>query len=112
MFDQLLLHLNELVGFAAFAAILVNVLKYFAVIKDGDATKVVAGINLLGLVLLFVAQVFFPDLDIGVIDAGLGAIANIVGLVMGFLLQMGVSKLSHAAVKSVPVIGFSYSENK
>ena len=109
MISQLEATFGGLVGFAAFVAAVVNVLKYFGVVADGDAPKVAAGLNLIGLIGLFLLEVFLPGTSIDAIDAQFGAVAVLVALLLSFVVQMGVSKLTHIAIKGVPLIGFSHN---
>jgi hypothetical protein len=98
-------------GFAAFVAILVNILKAVGVVKDGTAGTWAAGINLAGLLALYFAQILAPEAMVPEIDAHLGAIAEILVLVFSYVMQFWVSKGTHKTLAEgqVPVIGKSFS---
>ena len=60
--------LAALAGVGALIAVLVNIGKTAGLVKDGQATTYVAGLNLLALIGLFALKVFKPDFDIGGLD--------------------------------------------
>lgn len=112
MFADLVVQLTALAGFAALIAFVINLGKVVGFVKDGTAEKWSAGLNLVGLIILFSVKIFRPDLDIEGIDQTLLQVANIGTYILGFVLQLGVSKFSNYAVKGVPIIGKSYSLDK
>jgi hypothetical protein len=109
-FQNLVTQWFGLVGFAAFIAVTINVLKLAGVVKDGAAPTWSAGLNLLGLLLLFGLKFFRPDLDLAAMDEQAAALANVAAVLIGYITQLLSSKLTHLALKSVPVIGASFSE--
>ena len=98
-----------LAGVGAFFALVINALKVAGVVKDGDAPTWATGLNLVGLVALFLLRVFVPSADIGKLDGVAATVAQIGVLVLGLITQMLGSKLAHFSVKGAPVIGKSYS---
>jgi hypothetical protein len=98
-----------LAGVGAFFAFLVNVGKTVGLVKDGTAPNWVAGLNLAGLVALFVLKVFVPSADIGQLDGLAATIAQIGVLVLGLVTQLLGSKLAHASVRGTWAIGKSFS---
>lgn len=98
------------VGAAALIALLINLLKLVGVVKDGDAPKWNAGLNLAFIIGLAVVQAVVPDLSLKIIDEKMGTIAAIGTYVFGYILDIGISKLTHVAVKGVPYIGTSHTE--
>ena len=66
-----------------------------------------AGLNLAGLIGLFVAGVVAPEFDVVGLDGSLGQIAEILSLIFAFIMQNWVSKGTHSVFSkgSVPVIG-------
>jgi hypothetical protein len=105
--------LMALGGFAAFVAILINVLKTFGVVKDGTSGTWAAGLNLAGLIALFALNIVEPGFDVGGVDAHLAQIAQILTLIFNYIMQNWVSKGTHQVLSSggVPVIGRSYTQN-
>ena len=59
IFD-LFLQFGQLVGVAAAIAALVNVFKAFGLVKDGDAGKWAAALNLVALAVLVALKLFAP----------------------------------------------------
>lgn len=108
---NLVLSFGTLVGFAALVAILINVLKTFGVVKDGDAPKWSAILNLAGLIGLSVAKIVWPDLAISAVDSVAGQVAEILVVVFSYVVQIVVSNKTHNALVDahVPLIGKSFS---
>lgn len=109
MIEQVIVEVAALVGFAALVSVLVNIGKFFGVIKDGDADKWVAGANLIGVIALYVTRKFVPGFDPGVIDKTLAEIASVTGFVLSYLLMLFGSKFTYKQIKGLPVIGKSFS---
>lgn len=103
--------LAGLVGFPALLAAIINAAKQFGWLADGNAPKA----NMIGNLLAFVAvavAVLFGKVDlVPGIDVKLGAAANVLLAVLALLTQFGVTKFAHTALRGLPVIGFSHSEN-
>ena len=110
-FNSLLATLAGLSGFAAFVAAFVNIGKSIGFVKDGTAANWSAGINLVGLIALFVTGVVGVDLDLIGIDAQLAAFAEIALVIFGYITQLIGSKVFHEALRWVkaPFIGKSNS---
>lgn len=98
-----------LVGFAAFVSFIVNVLKFFGVVKDGTSDKWIAGFNLVGVLALFITLKFIPDFDVMPIDNVLGEIAVVGSAILSYVTMLLGSKLTYFASKGLPLIGKSYS---
>lgn len=98
-----------LAGVGALIALLINIGKQVGIVKDGDTPTWVTGLNLLGLVGLFVLRVVRPDADIGQLDGIASTIAQIGVLVLALITQIGSAKVAHAAVRGAAVIGYSFS---
>ena len=101
-------------GFAALAAIVINVLKAIGVVKDDTAGTWAAGINLAGLITLYVTKIVSPDLNIAGVDAHLSQLAEILTLIFAYVMQNWVSRGTHEVLASgkVPLIGTSYSRTE
>ena len=110
--EELLAQWAALVGIAALISVLINVLKLAGVVKDGDAPTWSAGLNLAGLVGLLLLKIFRPEIDLAAIDRQAAALAEVSIVLIGYITQLLSSKLTHLAIKQVPVIGASYSVNK
>lgn len=107
-FQDLFIMWGSLAGMAALIALVINVLKLAGVVKDGTAQTWSAGLNLFGLVALFVLQIVKPDLDIAGVDGQVMAFVNVATVVLGYVIQLLSSKLTHIAITGVPVIGKSF----
>lgn len=107
--NQLLVAFLSLSGFGGLVAVLVNVGKTTGLVKDGKAPIFVTGLNLLGLVILFVVRLVAPEFDLGEVDALAGTFAQVLVVVLSFIVQLGSSKITHSILKGAPVIGKSHS---
>ena len=107
--DILLPQFLALGGVAALVTALVNVLKQFNVVKDGQASIASLILNVLGFVTLIALKVLAPDFDFTGIDTSAGSIAQILILVLGLVVQLSASQKAHSTLRGLPVIGKSYS---
>ena len=108
--DQLLPQFLALAGVASIIAAIVNSLKQLGFVKDGDAPTASLLLNLAGFILLVAFSVFKPDLDIAGLDAAAATIAQVLTLIVGFVVEFGLTKGAHQLLKGAPVIGKSYSQ--
>ena len=100
-----------LIGFPAFLAAAVNLLKVFG-LADGQATKVVTYANLLVFAGVFILLAMGRLPLLTVIDEELGKVAVFVLAFTAFATEIGLTKIFHEALKGVPLIGKSYSLEK
>ena len=100
---------TALAGVGALIALLVNILKTFNVVKDGQAPSASLFLNLAGVTALILLRVFRPDLDVAGLDATAAAIASAGVTLFGLFVQLWGSRLAHMAVAGAPVIGKSRS---
>ena len=107
MFENVVAEVGTLLGFAAFVMVLVNILKYFGVVKDGTADKWVAGLNLLGILLLYFTRLVRPEFDVLPVDATLKEVAVVGTAILSYVIMIGGSRLSYEAVRNLPLIGKS-----
>jgi len=77
--------------------------------RDGAAPTWSTGLNLVGLVLLFVLKVFVPSADVAQLDGAAATLAQLGVLILGLITQLGFAKLAHATVRGVPLIGKTHS---
>jgi hypothetical protein len=101
----------SLAGVAALVAVLVQIGKYFGVVKDATANQWTAGLNLIAFIALMYFGVFQPSLTLALLDGYASQIAEIAVFILGFLVQMTTSKPVYALLKyaKVPVLGYSHS---
>ena len=108
--NSLVIFFGSLAGVGAFISCLVNIGKTVGLVKDGQAQTYVVGLNLLGLVVLFVIGIVKPDANIQGLDAQAGTLASLLMVVFGFVWQLISSKLTHDKVlKGTPLIGTSFT---
>lgn len=112
MLDQVIAQVATLAGFAALISILVNVAKWFKWIPDGVAPKIVAGANVLLVLVIYFLRVFHINYDVAGLDPQMQEVASLLSFVLSFVIDLGVSKGTHQMVKGLPVIGKSYSLEK
>ncbi len=95
-----------LAGFAALAAVVIDILKRFG-LPDGAAPTASLVINLIGFVLFVVANI--AGLDVAGIDKLLGSVASVLVALLGLLGQFIVSRGVHAGLRGTV---FSYSKSR
>ena len=107
---DILLQFGGLLGVAAAIAAIINVLKVFGLVKDGDAGKWSAALNLVAIAALVAVGLFAPQIDFGQIDAQAQAFAEVVAIVLGYVVQIWGSQAVHEVLSHgrVPFIGKSY----
>lgn len=111
---NIVLQFGGLLGVAAAIAAVINVLKTFGLVKDGDAGKWSAALNLLAMAALIVLGLFAPQFDFAEIDAQAKAFAEVVAVVLGYVVQLGFSVKFHDLYSraEIPLIGKSYGDEK
>ena len=107
---EIALQIGYLVGLAALIAALINIGKTIGLVKDGDAGSWSAGLNLVALVVLVALKMFRPDLELEKLDVELGALAQVLGIVLALLSQIKVSASVHNFFVGLelPVVGKSF----
>lgn len=108
-FATLTIIFTSLLGFPAFVAATINVLKYFEVLPDGWAPKAVLIANL--LIFAVAAVLYFTDnLPLLVqLDQQMGLLASLLLKILAFITELGLAKVFHLMLKGTPVIGTSNS---
>lgn len=104
MFENLLSTFALLVGFAALVTVIVAFAKR-AGLPDGRAGQLAAALNLVGLIGLFVAQTWFPDLDVMLIDAQLASFAGVLEVVGAYVLMILTSDTTYQVASNVGLPG-------
>lgn len=107
---KLLVEWAALGGVAAIIAVVINVLKYFKLVADGQAQSWSAALNLIAMAVFVGLKIYKPDIDLAGIDAEIAKVAEIALIILGYVMQLGISKGTHAAVRGVPLVGKSFSE--
>lgn len=105
--EQLVGEFLKLGGVASLIAALINVLKTFGIVKDGDAPKVSLLLNLVGLGGLLAANLL--NLNVAGLDATAALIATALLALVALLGQLGLTKVAHKILKwtGAPVVGKS-----
>ena len=110
IFD-LFLQFGQLVGVAAAIAALVNVFKAFGLVKDGDAGKWAAALNLVALAVLVALKLFAPGVALEQIDAQAAMLAQVLLIVLGYVVQLFGSTAAHDLFSRMrlPFVGKSFT---
>lgn len=110
-FGDLVTTLTSLAGAGALIAALVNVGKATGIVKNGTAPTWSAGLNILVLVALFVAQTFGYSNLIPAIDTQAGEASTAIQAVLAFLVQAFAARKAHDTVLAgMPFVGKSYTK--
>lgn len=109
MLDNVLIEFGALAGVAAFISFVVNILKYFNIVKDGTADKWVAGFNLAGVIALYIIKIINPDISVVPVDSVLREVAGVGMFIFSYVTMLLGSKLTYVAIKGLPVVGTSNS---
>jgi len=98
---------------ASLVALLVDALKRFGVVKDGDSGKWAAGFNLLGLVGFSVYFFLNPAFAFAEMDAVLKNVLSVVQVILAYVMQLGLSPKVHVLgyFAKLPLLGYSLSED-
>jgi len=110
LLNEVILQFGLMLGYAAVVSLLVNIGKLLKWVKDGTADKWVAGANLVGVLVLYVSRIVFPDFDPFKVDSILGEVALVGGYIFGFIGMLVESKITYFAAKGLPIIGASNSQ--
>jgi len=108
----ILVQFAQLAGVAALLAAVVNVFKYFGVVKDGTAGSWYAAFSLVVMTLLVYFHYFIPTIGIEFLDAQAAILAKILLIVLGYVMQLKVGSGTASTLKEmqIPVLGASASE--
>lgn len=110
---QLLFNLSVAVpGMAALVVVVVNILKMFKVVTDGNAPFFVNVLNIGFAVVIGVLALFFPAVNIPGLDETFGSLA---GMLTAFLPLLAIlvkwlAPLFYKAIRGFPVLGFHYKK--
>lgn len=105
-FDQFFMIFSSLIGFPALISMVVNVLKANGIIKDGEATRYIALGNAVIMLVLLGIYTGFPQVNLLDLDKIASALSTMIAF---FVTGMGVSKITHVAIRGVPGIGKSFT---
>ena len=97
-------NLASMAGVAAFMSAVVEVLKSFGVVTDGNSGKVFAGMDLFAIVALVAVQLFAPQIGVSVINVDAGLFATVILLVLSYLGSIGFGKATHSLLVSMNIV--------
>lgn len=112
MFEEVVVIVASLVGFAMLLSVIINILKVVGVVKEDTAQLWVTGGNLLLTLVVYGFRIFKPEFDFTTLDPMAQEIATIGTFILTFVLQILGSKVTHFAVRGTPVIGKSFSYDR
>lgn len=107
MFDNLLVQLAGLAGFATLFTLIINILKSVGVVKDDTAPVWSAGFNVAGLVVLYVLGIVKPGFDVGGADVQVSGFVAAITPIINWVIMMASSRVAHNAIRGVPLLGKS-----
>lgn len=108
MAEEILTIIAGLTALGAVVSMLINVLKAFGVIKDGESEKWVQGANLIVFVAVAVVYFIAKPVDWGIVNGWL----EIAVVILGYLVQIMGSKIAYPLVKHTPVIGYTFGDDQ
>ena len=105
------LQFSTLAGVGALLAALVNVGKTFGLVTDGTSGRWFAGLSLAAIGVLVYLKLFQPQIAVEFVDAQAAILAQILLLILGYVVQLGAGMTSHSifAGLKLPWVGKSYS---
>lgn len=106
----LVLSFGSLVGVAAVITVVINTLKHFGVVQDGTAQNWSAGLNLGALAILIALRIFRPDISLAFLDETAGRVAEVGLVILGYVMQLGISQSTHDKVRDIPIVGKTFTE--
>ena len=112
MLPDILLLVASLLGFSALVSLLVNVGKFFGIVKDDTSDKWIAGLNLVGVLGIYFARLFIPEFNVTPIDSIMQEIAMVGTYIMTFVSMIFGSRLTYSITKGLPIIGKSFTTAK
>ena len=108
--NSLVVFFGSLAGVGSFIAVLINIGKTVGLVKEGQAQAYSLGMNLAGLMILFVVGIVKPDVNIQGMDAQMGAVGSVLMIIFSFAWQLYSSKFAHDNIlKGTPIIGASFT---
>ena len=107
----IIIQFAQLAGVAAVIAAIVNICKAIGWVKDTFGGQVTAGLDLLALIGLIALHYFAPTVSLQFVDNQAAVLAQILMMVLGYVLQLITSMATHNTLKTmnIPLIGFSHS---
>lgn len=101
--------LATMAGIAALLSVIVNVLKYFKAIADGNAGRVFALLNLIAFIILASMRVFAPQYSLAYLDGIAAQIATIALFITGYLFQLGIGQQAYYVITqaNIPILSHS-----
>ena len=101
----------SLAGVMALIVLVVNALKQFGIVKDGQAPVVSQALQSVAVIVLLVLKEY--GVDLAIVDTIASNVASLgVALLALVPLFMNLNKFVHDGVKGLPVVGFSYTDQR
>lgn len=111
-FDQVLAIATGLIGVPFFIQFVINVLKTTGVVKDGDAGRWSAALNLLLLGLIVYALKAYPQFDFASADKQIEEFTRFASLCFVYIIQVVSTKSWHNALtRGLGIKSFSFTPN-
>lgn len=100
---------GSLTGLALVITMVVNVLKFKGIVKDGTSQNWVAALNVVSIAVLYVLKVLKFNVDFSQLNDAITVIYQASVMLISFFWANFASKFGYSAVKNVAVIGKSYN---
>jgi hypothetical protein len=107
--QMLLTYVLGLAGVAGLISVVIDVLKRFGLVKDGDAPTWQVGAQLIVLVVVYVLKVFAPAFDVDGVDVKLTEFLTAFVPFLNFILDNFIGKLTHKALRGAWLVGTSHT---
>lgn len=107
MLDNILAIMGGLAGLGALSSMLINVLKKFGAIQDGESEKWFGAINIVAFITIAVFYFIEFPVDWGSVDGWLQILASLLGLV----LQTFSGRVTYGVMRGrAPLLGFHFED--
>lgn len=108
--DNVLLIAGSMLGLQLLVSLVVDVLKWAGVVKDGDSGRWSAGFNLFSIAGIAVTIALKPDFDFTSLDTNLVVIAQFATLLFSYIVQIvGSKKLHQFTTQVIGIKVFSHA---
>ena len=102
---------GSMLGVAALVSVIVDALKRWGLVKDGDAPKWSAAINLVFLAALVAARYFAPQFSVEFLDNQASLLSQIAAFVLSYIFQLSFSaKVHEDGVMKESVLAYSHNQ--
>ena len=106
MYENIITIIAGLSGLGGFVSILVNILKWGGIAKDGTGQRWYQIISLVAFIGVAVTYIWQLDVDWGQVDDWL----NVLALLAGYTMQIFTGHQAYALLEGAPLIGYRHPD--